>query len=59
MGEIENNMMCKDGKIMHAFFSETIRGLVKKAQELEIPREDVVSVVPENNNNRYVLIYYK
>lgn len=59
MGEIENNKMCKDGKVMHAFFSETIRGLVKKSIEENIPREDVVAIVPEHNNSRYVLIYYK
>lgn len=59
MGEIDKNKMCKDGKVMHAFFAETIRDLVKKAIEEEIPREDVVTIIPENNYSRYVLIYYK
>lgn len=59
MGEIEKNKMCKDGKVMTAFYSETIRGLVKKAMEEGIPREDVVTIIPEHNYSRYVLIYYK
>jgi len=51
--------MCKDGKVMHAFFAENIRELVKKSIEENIPREDVVTILPENNHSRYVLIYYK
>jgi hypothetical protein len=51
MGEYINN-----GKIMHATRSRTVRELVNNANELNIQREDIVTILQENGY--YVLIYY-
>lgn len=51
MGEYDNN-----GKLLHATKSRTLRELVQKANKLQIPREDVVTVIQENGS--YVLLYY-
>lgn len=46
----------KEGKLLHATRGRTIRELVDKANELEIPREDVINILQENGY--YVLLYY-
>ena len=51
MGEYDKN-----GKLLHATKSRTLRELVAKANKLQIPREDIVAVLPENGS--YVLLYY-
>lgn len=51
MGEYDVN-----GKLLHATKSRTIRELVDKANKLQILREDIVAVLPENGS--YVLLYY-
>ena len=57
MEEIEKRKMSKNGKVMMAYLSDTIRGIVDFSVENKIPREDVVSILSERG--RYVLIYYK
>lgn len=51
MGEYSSN-----GKVLHALRSRTIRELVDKANELVVPREDVITILQENGF--YVLLYY-
>ena len=46
----------KQGKILHATKARTVRELVAKAEELQIPREDVVQILQESG--QYVLFYY-
>jgi hypothetical protein len=46
----------KNNKVMHAFVAPSIRKLVEKACELEIPRSDVITIIKERES--YVLIYY-
>lgn len=46
----------KEGKLLHATRNKTIRELVEKANKLQIPREDVVTILRENEY--YVLLYY-
>lgn len=57
MEEIEKRKMSKNDKVMTAYLSDTIRGIVDFSVENKIPREDVVSILSERG--RYVLIYYK
>ena len=47
----------KNGKVMTAITSSTIRGIVKSANKLSIKREDIVSLTKENNE--YILMYYE
>ena len=47
---------CKKGKVLHATRSKTIRELVVKTNKLQIPREDIVAVLPEGGS--FVLLYY-
>lgn len=47
----------KDGKVITALTSSTVRGIVDGARELSIQREDIVSLVKEGN--QYILIYYE
>lgn len=47
----------KNGKVITAITSNTIRGIVDAARELTIQREDIVSLVKEGNE--YILIYYE
>lgn len=59
MEEFGVNSMCKDGKTMKAIYSRTIRGIVSAANELNIAREDIVTLTSENaGEHRYVLVYY-
>lgn len=53
MGE---EMNVRYGKLMVASEASTIRDLVELANELHIPREDVVSILPSREG--YVIIYY-
>lgn len=46
----------KEGKLLHALKSRTIRELVKEANKLQIAREDIISILQENGS--YVLLYY-
>lgn len=53
MGE-ENNI--RYGKLMVASEAPTIREIVELANELHIPREDVVSILPSRDG--FMIIYY-
>lgn len=44
-------------KLMLALDAATIRGIVRLANEYEIKREDIVSLVKEGDH--FVLVYYK
>lgn len=57
MEELERRKMSKDGKTMTALPAPHIRALVDKANELEIPREDVVTII--DKGDEVVLIYYR
>ena len=46
----------KKGKVLHATRSKTIRELVVKTNKLQIPREDIVTILPEGGS--FVLLYY-
>lgn len=54
--KIKSPELEKDGKLLHAFKSRTIRELVVKANELNIPREDIIQILQENGC--YILLYY-
>jgi hypothetical protein len=51
MGEVLNK------KVMAVREAPTVRGLIKIANELNIPREDVVTILPIREG--YILIYYE
>ena len=65
MEEIEKTKMTRTRKIngsevhqvMTALTGTTIRGIIKSANEEEIKREDIVSLLKENG--QFVLIYFK
>ena len=65
MGEIDKSKMTRVKKvdeenvhqIMTAITDTTIKGIVKTANELNIKREDIVSLLKENG--QFVLIYFK
>lgn len=57
MEEIEKRKMSKGNKVMNAYLSDTIRGIVDYSVSNQIPREDVVGILSERG--RYVLIFYK
>lgn len=57
MEEIEKRKMTKNGKIFTAIVVESIRDLVDVAQEEQIPREDMVTILKDKEG--YVLFYYK
>lgn len=47
----------ENNKILHCIISPNIRGVIQQANELSIPREDIVNIFPLGE---YVyLIYYK
>lgn len=56
MEELEKRQMVKNHKVMTALPVPHIRALVDRANELEIPREDVVTII--NKGEELVLIYY-
>ena len=49
--------MVKDGKVMTAISAANIRQLVVRANNLNVKREDIVSLVKENGS--FILVYYK
>ncbi len=51
----ENEVL--DTQVMRALTANTIRGIVKSANELGIKKKDIVSFFKEIN--QFVLIYYK
>lgn len=66
MEEIEKSKMVRTKKvsetnvvhqIMTAMTANTIREIVRTANEEEIKREDIVSLLKENG--QFVLVYYK
>jgi hypothetical protein len=46
----------KNGKVITAIVSPTIRGIVTTARKLSIQREDIVTLTKEGNE--YILVYY-
>lgn len=46
----------KEGKLLHIIKGRTMRDLVNQTNELKIPREDIVQILPESG--QYVLFYY-
>lgn len=66
MGEIEKSKMVRTEKvsetntvhqIMTAMAANTIREIVRTANEEGVKREDIVSLLKENG--QFVLVYYK
>lgn len=57
MEELEKNKIEKDGKVMTAIPAPHIRALVDIVNELQIPKEDIVTIM--NKGEEVVLIYYK
>lgn len=66
MEEIEESKMTRTKQVsetevvhqvMAALVANTIRGIVRTANEEEIKREDIVSLLKENG--QFVLVYYK
>lgn len=65
MGEVDKLKMTKVKKveeenvhqIMTAITDTTIKGIVKSANELNIKREDIVSLLKESG--QFILIYFK
>lgn len=49
--------MSKDGKIMTCIVGYTVRDIINQANKLEIPREDIVSILPLTG--QIYLFYYK
>lgn len=49
--------MIKDGKIMTCIVGYTVRDIINQVNELEIPREDIVSILPLAG--QIYLFYYK
>lgn len=65
MEEIEKRKMIRDKKsngtkvhqVITAIADDTIRGIIKAANEEEIKREDIVSLLKENG--QFVLVYFR
>lgn len=49
--------MIKDGKVITAISAANIRQLITKANNLNVKREDIVSLVKENGS--FILVYYR
>ena len=49
--------MTKDNKIMACIVGQTVRGIITQANELEIPKEDVIGIFALGG--RIYLVYYK
>lgn len=47
----------KNGKVITAITSPTVRGIVDAARELSIKRDDIVTLTKEGN--QHILIYYE
>ena len=54
MGEVKTKK--SKSKIMTAITSSTVRGIIRKANEKTIKKEDIVSLVKEYT--QYILIFY-
>lgn len=52
MGE----QMVKEGKVMSAIESQTLRELVDFANDYNIPREDIINILPSKEG--YAMVYY-
>lgn len=48
--------MTKDGKILTCIVADTMRNIIKQANELSIEREDIVSIT--TLHNQIYLMYY-
>lgn len=46
----------KNNKVLHAIMCDTIRDLVDASLDLNIPREDLITILREDN--KYVMFYY-
>lgn len=57
MEEIEKRKMTKDGKIFTAILVKTIMDAVDVVQEYQIPREDLVTILPDKEG--YIVFCYK
>lgn len=57
MEEIEKRKMTKDGKIFTAILVKTIMDAVDVVQEYQIPREDLITILPDKEG--YVVFCYK
>lgn len=49
--------MGEENKTMRVLITNTIRGIIKTSNEEGIKKEDIVSLLKDNN--QYVLVYYK
>ena len=49
--------MTKDGKVMTCIVGQTVRNIVAQANELEIPREDIISIF--TLGGQIYLVFYK
>lgn len=54
---IKLKTMTKDGKVMTCIVSQTVRNIVAQANELEIPREDIISMFALGG--QIYLVFYK
>lgn len=54
---IKLKTMTKDGKIMTCIVGQTVRNIVAQANELEIPREDIISMFALGG--QIYLVFYK
>lgn len=57
MEELEKRKMTKEGKIMTALPAPHIRALVDMANEMKIPRTDVITIL--DRGDEVILIYYR
>lgn len=57
MEEIEKRKVLRSSKVMTAIAANTIREIVKIANDEYIYKEDIVSLLKENG--QFVLVYYK
>ena len=49
--------MTKDGKVMACIVGQTVRNIVAQANELEIPREDIINMFALGG--QIYLVFYK
>lgn len=56
MEELKRRKVSRNDKMMTALTAPHIRSLIDRANELEIPREDVITVI--DKKDEIVLIYY-
>lgn len=56
MEELKRRKVSRNDKMMTALTAPHIRSLIDRANELEIPREDVITII--DKKDEIVLIYY-